>query len=1387
MSIHEFIDELSSRGVTLVPDGEELRVRARQGVLTPALRDKIAVYKVELLAMLQAQHASAESNELPQIVADQANRYQPFPLTDIQHAYWIGRGDSLELGNVAVHAYLEIEHDGLDVARLSAALRALIRRHDMLRMVIDTEGQQRVLENVPAYEIALTDLRGAASDVAHAHLMQVRDTLSHQMLPTDTWPLFDIRATAYEVGKVRLHVSLDILMADLWSLFRLFTEWRKFYDDPAAQLPRLEISFRDYVLAEQALAGSAFFQTARDYWVKRLEELPPAPDLPLATRPEAISRPRFTRRSYEIGAVAWDHMRKIAGSIGVTPSGLLLAAFAEVMAAWSKSPRFTLNLTLFNRLGLHPQVNELIGDFTTTILLAVDNSPQDLFEDRARRLQKQLYADLEHRAYNGVRVMRELAQRRSAAPNATMPVVFSSALGLSSMDADASVVTQLGGQFGEVVYTLTQTPQVWIDHQVFEHNGALRFNWDVIEALFPDGMLDAMFSSYCGLLEQFAAGEAWNAQNPVRIPPEQLQQRQQVNDTVGDHPDLLLHELFTKQARLTPAAEAVVRGNRRITYAQLFSSSNRLARRLRDLGALPNTLVAIVLDKGWEQIVAALGILGSGAAYLPIDPEFPPPRRDFLLTHGRVRLVVTTAQYRDRFEWPENVTCVCVDDADLDAVSDAPLDSVQQKDDLAYVIFTSGSTGEPKGVMIEHGAVVNTVLDINKRHGITAGDRVLAVSSLGFDLSVYDIFGMLAAGGVVVFPAAEDGKEVGAWWQLVRTEQITVWNSVPALFQMLVDYVAGSGAETASQLRLILLSGDWIPLDLPDRARALWSAVNVISMGGATEASIWSIDYPVRRIDPAWQSIPYGKPLTNQRFHVLDAHLDPRPVWAVGQLYIGGVGLARGYWRDTDKTAKSFVICPATGERLYKTGDLGRYLPDGNIEFLGREDAQVKVNGFRIELGELETVLNQHPEVKEAVVVAHGERGGDKRLVAYVVPENKSGVTDSTPHDLDPVAKMDFKLEQPGLRQDRQQRRSVALTQPALDETGRRAHLARQSYRSFCSEPLALTQLSGMLGALCQMRVENAPLPKYRYPSAGSLYPVQTYVYVKPQRVEGLEAGVYYHDPEAHALVFLHGPNGTSHGAFVGITHAPAEAAAFAVFSISRPQAIQPLYGELSRDFCLLEAGYMGQILMENATDHLLGLCLIGRVDFAAIRKLFDLEDDQELLQTFVGGAIAPEDMRQWWTGTQSMPLDNRLQIHMKGRLPGYMVPSHFMMLNRLPLTANGKIDRKALPEPSFLDKTPHTPAMPRNPLEEKLAALFISALKLEKVGVDESFFELGGDSLQATRLVAAIGKTFNVSIKLRDLFKGPTIAELGSLLNELVLSGAQVGAVEEHEEEGEI
>src|SRR5947209_1376331 len=914
-------------------------LEARFGVAASLEQLLAGLPVAELAPRLARAGAAPTRGALPTVVPKPLERYAPFGLTEIQKAYYVGRSSAFELGGVSTHVYFEFDAEDLDLPCLNVALLRLVERHDMLHAVVLADGRQQVLPRVDPYAIPVEDLRGVAAAEAEERLRAVSDEMSHQVLPPDRWPLFDVRAHRISDRRTRVHVSLDLLVADGRSIMTLMRDWARLYAEPDRSMAPLELTFRDYVLAKAELRRSDAYEADRGYWRDRLPSLPPAPDLPLARQP-ADGPPRFHRPLAALDRDTWGRLKQRAARAKVTPSALLCAAYADVLAAWSSGPRFTLNITFDDRLPIHPDVYELVGDFTSALPLEVDCASAATFDERARRLQAQLARDLDHRLVSAVELQREMARGDGGGSSPRLPVVFTSMLG-SGLELGEP---RMGELYQQIVHSISQTPQVFLDHQVYEYQGALTLIWDAVDELFPDGLLDSMFAAYRSLLERLAAGDERGA----LVPAVDLAVRERANDTRAAIAEQLLHAGFDRSDldRVAVVADGV-----QLTYGELDRRANRVARRLRELGAKPNELVAVVMDKGWEQIVAVLGVLRSGAAYLPIDASLPEKRIMHLLDRGEISVALTQAQVAERVTWSAGVTVAAIDDESWSGLDDAPLEEVATPADLAYVIFTSGSTGEPKGVMIDHHAAANTIADCLSRFQVTADDRILALSSLSFDLSVFDIFGALAAGATIVVPEPRAMRDPARWAGLVRDHGVTIWNSVPALLEMLVEYADGRRDYVGGSLRLAMLSGDWIPCDLPDRLRELVPHARVIGMGGATEASIWSVLYPIERVERDWATIPYGRPMANQTMHVLDEALEPRPVWVPGELYIGGAGLARGYWPHAERTAERFIEHPRTGERLYRTGDLARYLPDGNLEFLGRRDHQVKIRGYRVELG----------------------------------------------------------------------------------------------------------------------------------------------------------------------------------------------------------------------------------------------------------------------------------------------------------------------------------------------------------------------------------------------------------------------------------------------------
>lgn len=937
-----------------------------------------------LAAWIEGQIADAGTEVQPQedsegkpaeITPDEINRYMPFPLTDIQHAYWIGRTGALELGNIACQSYSESDVSGLDPQRYQAAWNRLIQRHDMLRARILPDGTQVILKKTPELVIPVENFSGLPEAERQEALQAVRSEMTRTTLAPENWPLLAVRLSRLDEHNWRVHLVLDLLVADVFSAMLMMRELQMLYDDPLAPLPELHLSFRDYVIAiERARDHSQEYAAAREYWLKRMEQLPPAPELPLACPPESIVRPTFSRRSMTMAAEKWATIKGRGAALNVTPAAVMLAAYGEVLAAWSASQRFTLNVTLFNRKSLHPQVNSIVGDFTSVTLLEVDARDNGSFAARASQLQRQLWQDMEHRDFSGVQLLREMARKGISRPGSAMPVIFTANFSQGN-EQDSAVLSNL-------VYSMTQTPQVWLDNQMYEENGMLLLFWDFVEDLFPEGVIDDMFNAYVQILENLASDSdtVWTTPVSNLVPEAQQLVRTTCNITEASMRSIALHADMERQAVENGAAPAVITSGLTLTHAALWQRAAAVRNALKGLDVGNREPVAIVMTKGWEQVAAAFGILLAGGSYVPIDARFPTERRNMLLAECGARAACVAGQ---PVSLPENVHAVNV--SVLEPLKEQPSLSREtvSPDSLAYVIYTSGSTGKPKGVMISHQSALNTLDDVNRRFGVGSKDIVLGLANLNFDLSVYDIFGLLGAGGTLVLPDVEDEKNPEAWAALIRKHGVTIWNSAPALLGMLLAYLPKDRDAELASLRRIMLSGDWVPLDTAADVLSRLSGAELYSLGGATEAAIWSVLYPVQHIDPAWQSIPYGRAMTNQSIQVMDGRLRPCPDHVTGQIVIGGAGLAMGYHNNPEKTAQSFITHPITGERLYLTGDMGRYTPDGVITFLGRKDQQVKILGHRIELGEIEAALLRDAQIRRAVVTAPAAVNGQRRLVAY--------------------------------------------------------------------------------------------------------------------------------------------------------------------------------------------------------------------------------------------------------------------------------------------------------------------------------------------------------------------------------------------------------------------
>lgn len=1429
------------------------------------------------------------------------------PLTPVQQAYLIGRRDDQSLGGIGCHLYCEFDGHGVDAERLERAVLELCRQHPMLRAQFSDDGYQSILPISPWQRLKTYDLHEMTSQACDGELAAIRDSLSHRRLDVCRGEVFDIRLSRLPAGRTRIHLNVDLLVADVLSITILLRDLAGLYAGKISSGSGSTLGFDTY-LRQQTAGRSAEREDAMRYWRERLPNLPAGPSLPLSADPDQVTQPRFTRRQFHLRADEVERLMKRARHQKLTLATVLATAFSEVLARWSGEEHFLLNVPLFDRQETDASVSQMIADFTNLVLLEIDFTKAPNFAERARAVQDRLHKDITRAAYSGVDVLRDLMrsgeQRRHGAP-----VVFACNLGepLLSPSFEQSL--------GHLGWAISQTPQIWLDHQIYRLQDGLLLNWDGVEALFPAGLLDDMFDAYERLVH-WLSDHDWNEPAPLPLPASQTMTRARVNATTAPIDQRLLHEPFLENAAKTPDAPAVLWSSGALSYGALKHRADTLAAALHEHGAQAGDHIAVVLPKGPEQVAAVLATLMIGGVYVPVAVDSPPERLARILNDAACKIALASPKCTADDAWP--ATVLRLDPAALD-VTDTPRSGWSSAarrlpTDLAYIIYTSGSTGAPKGVMTDHRGALNTVLDVNRRWSVTETDRLLGLSSLTFDLSVYDLFGAFAAGGAIVLPDEDGRRDPNHWWSLVERYGVTIWNSVPALMTMMVEYAERRlGQPLPATLRLALLSGDWIPLSLPDRIRALSPQTRVVGLGGATEASIWSNWFDIDTIAPEWPSIPYGYPLTNQHYQVLDGQGRPSPDWVPGDLYIGGVGLAQGYWDDPEKTGKSFVQTHS-GERIYQTGDRARYWPDGTLEFLGRQDFQVKIGGHRIELGEIDAAMSRVAGVRSAIADIQ-VIDGQKQIVGYLAVNSEASASpiafrrlaadnsnertsvvlsagmeasDRTPIDLDPALFAEF--------WDSVESLSVAAITRTLRHAGyfRRTGEVRTAPEILAGMrvlPRFHKLIAQWLTVLCEHGVlEPAPGNSYRFIGdaadldfdtrwtalqttevfGASAQPVLDYLRRSIDAHPSLLAGerdpleVYFPGGSTEAAEgiyrfnpFMHYLNGIATAVLAEFVNTAAPPQATEILEVGAgtggttasllpalpKTGVRYTFTDLSdfflnsartrfADYSILDyARYDinvhpaiqnvdpaskdvvvavnvlhdarsvvealrhlrlalrpgGLLLLIEATQN----CALQMISIAFIEGLSDYEDDRVKTNLpfltiekwkkalteagFVGIAVFPEHRHERIGLAQSVivayapdhcdvPLESGLKTELARSLPDYMIPRSYVLIDDLPLTSNGKLDRARLPRfPERKETRPVKATLPTAGLETEVAAVWSATLNRSPVYAEDHFFDLGGDSLLATRVVSDLGRRFGLDLSIRRLFEHPILSDFAA------------------------
>ncbi|MBL4660444.1 MAG: amino acid adenylation domain-containing protein, partial [Alcanivoracaceae bacterium] len=867
----------------------------------------------------------------------------------------------------------------LNVEKLKKAWQFVIDNHDIFRaefLGLDTSNPFQVIRENAELSWIETDFCTVDAVDQAQKLEQLFEQDRIQPFQFENAPLMRLRLCIESESSAVLTWTYHHALMDGWSMplvFKsLFFAYNASLDESDALKPAP--SFRRYLhwLGEQDKT------TAKRFWHEYLKGFTsPTPLVVRKSTPDASpSGAHEINRSLSKSVYA--QLQTLCKQHGITLNSICQTAWAALLSRYSGDEDILFAITSSGRPGDIEGINHIVGPFINTLPVRISISTKMSLVEMLTQVHMQ-QAKIDQYGYLSLTDI----QSESEVPNGVN--LFESIFAFENYPIDDAIKENpLPISFEPLDWTSQTNFPLTV---IWAPGETLKLKIQFARQHFDLATVNRLVDHYISIIEAMARGE-----HPLKVnllSDSEQQQMQEWNNTTQPYDETqCIHQLISQQARKTPDAIALYFEQRCLSYKALEQQSSALAYTLHSHNlAHADGLIAVCLPRGINQVVACLGIMRAGGAYLPLDPKWPVERRQKLLTKGQATAVIATPSIKQ--ELNTDLTVIDPDEVPVFAPHMVLNVKVNPKN-LAYVIFTSGSTGEPKGVMIEHRSTANTFIDINNRFRFSPEDRVLAVSALTFDLSVYDLFGVLCCGAAAVLPSDSEATNSQSWARLVEQHKVTIWDSVPQLMSILLEQAKSSEEINIRSLRTIMMSGDWIPLDLPERIKNLLPEVLVYSLGGATEGSIWSITYPIENQDPQWRSIPYGKPMANQQFHIFDDQYQPCPIGVPGHLYIGGIGVARGYWADPERTALQFRPHPNTGETIYWTGDLARYGYDGNIEFLGRSDFQVKINGFRIELGEIEAALNQVESIFRSVVIAYDDAENNRSLVAYVIANLES-------------------------------------------------------------------------------------------------------------------------------------------------------------------------------------------------------------------------------------------------------------------------------------------------------------------------------------------------------------------------------------------------------------
>jgi amino acid adenylation domain-containing protein len=974
---------LATQVVSRIRDTFHVELPLRQAFELPSVGELAQVVQASMRAGEGVQTATIEP----------VSRDQALPLSYAQQRLWFI--DQLESGTSSYNIPAAVRLSGvLDIDALERSLTEIVRRHEALRTrfeTIDGEAVQ-VIDAASEVELRRVDLRGTTEAEREGEARRVVTEEAQRPFDLRAGPL--LRALLVQVGDEEqvLVVVMHHIVSDGWSMGIFISELATLYSayrsGEASPLTELAIQYADFAVWQREWLQGEVLEAQMRYWRERLSGRLPVLELPTDRPRPAVQSHKGAQQKFLLGEQLTAGLKELSQHEGVTLFMTLLTAFKSLLSRYTSQDEIVVGTPIANRN--RAEVEGLIGFFVNTLVLRTDLSGDVSFRELLGRVRETALGAYAHQDVPFEQLVEELQPERDLSHTPLFQVMFQlentpkddlrlPGLALSRVEVDRGATHfDLSFDLVESIYGITV---------VAEYSSDL-FNYETIAAMLRhfQTLLEGMLSD----------PEQRISELPLLTESEEHQLLVRWNDTAEDYPaDKCLHELFEAQVARAPEGIATIFDGERLTYSELNRRANQLAHYLRALGVVPETPVGIMMGRSTEMVIGMLGTLKAGGAYVPLDPSDPKEHLAFTLEDAHISVLLTQERLTSDLP-PHSARVVCVDTAWDEIARQSAANPVTEAvaENLAYIIYKSGSTGKPKGVAITHRSLVNHNLAVARHYALQASDRLLQFASISFDVAADELFPILLSGAAVVLRSEKVTGIDADILRLLEQEKVSVFNLPASIWHEWVRDLSLSRERLPSSLRLVIVGSEKVSLDALTTWQELDSAgAQLINAYGTSETTNTSTLYKPSSSaqEPGiGSSLPIGRPIANTQVYLLDSYLRPVPIGVPGELYIGGAGLARGYWRRAELTAERFIPNPFSdeaGSRLYRTGDLARYLADGEIEYLRRIDHQVKIRAFRIELGEIETALATHDRVQQCVVVAREDTPGVKRLVAYVVGE----------------------------------------------------------------------------------------------------------------------------------------------------------------------------------------------------------------------------------------------------------------------------------------------------------------------------------------------------------------------------------------------------------------